>query len=209
LTSVGAYPRKEKIRALKEALTAPDRHSDQNFMRITKILLGKVHRRPHRYEGPQLFTRCGSGTRCLVIDDWPLTSPSEDWMYEDPIDSDAEGVSRKGVAFEKGRRQYWRNEWERYLADLKRRSGVTGSFEFLCDLHSGENVLITISPYLRLPSGEYLDPEGRIIEPPAISGGDVKPIAEDKKDGKTEEKKFPWWIVVVIGAVAMLLLMKD
>jgi hypothetical protein len=195
LTSVGAYPSKTKIKALKEALTAPDRHSDQGFMRITKILLGKVRRRPRgEYE--------------LAV--YP---PIVRWDKDDPLDPDAEGVTRQEIEFEKGRRQRWRKEWEDYLADLKRRSGLSFRFDFLCDLPSGDYGLITISPYLRLPSGDYLAPNGEIVKSPASSSGEVNPIAgdetEDKKDGKKEEKKFPWWIVAVIGAVAALLLMKN
>jgi len=214
LTSVGAYPSKTKIKALKEALTAPDRYRDQGFMRITKILLGKVRRRPRIDDfEPRPLTKCGYGTRCVDIEGWGPSFQSEKWVYDDPDDPDAEGVTRKGIEFEKGRRQYWRNEWEKYLADLKRRTGLSGRFEFLCDLPSRNYGLITISPYLRLPSGDYLAPNGEVVKSPASSSGDVKPIAEDKKDGraeeKTEEKKFPWWIVAVIGAVAALLLMKD
>jgi hypothetical protein len=212
LTSVGAYPSKTKIKALKEALTAPDRHSDQGFMRITKILLGKVRRRPRIDDfEPRPLTRCGSGagTRCMFIDDWLPSFQKENWVYDDPIDPDAEGVTRKGIEFEKGRRQYWRNEWEKYLADLKRRSGLLFNFDFLCDLPSGNYGLITISPYLRLPSGEYLAPNGEIVKSPASSGGDVKPIAEDNKDEKGEEKKFPWWVVIVVAIVALFFMTKN
>jgi len=195
LTSVGAYPSKTKIKALKEALTAPDRHRDQGFMRITKILLGKVRRRP-------------SGEYELTV--YP---PIVRWDKDDPLDPDAEGVSRKGIGFEIERRQRWRKEWEDYLADLKQRSGLSFRFEFLCDLPSNQYALITISPYLRLPSGDYLAPNGEIVKPPAISSGNVKPIAEDnrdeKKEEKKEEKKFPWWLVIVIGVVALFFFMKD
>ena len=195
LTSVGAYPSKTKIKALKEALTAPDRHSDQGFMRITKILLGKVRRSPR-------------GIYELAV--YP---PIVNWDKDDPLDPDAEGVSRKGIGFEIKRRQRWRKEWEDYLADLKQRSGLSFRFEFLCDLPSDQYALITISPYLRLPSGDYLAPNGEIVKPPAISSGHVKPIAEDnrdeKKEEKKEEKKFPWWFVIVIGVVALFFFMKD
>jgi len=195
LTSVGAYPSKTKIKALKEALTAPDRDRDQGFMRITKILLGKVRRRPRgEYE--------------LTV--YP---PIVRWDMDDPLDPDAEGVSRKEIEFEKDRRQRWRKEWEDYLADLKQRSGLSFRFEFLCDLPSRDYGLITISPYLRLPSGDYLAPNGEIVKPPASSGGHVKPIAEDnkdeKKEEKKEEKKFPWWIVIVAAVVVLFFMMKN
>jgi len=180
---------------LKEALTAPDRDSDHGYMRITKILLGKVRRSPR-------------GIYELAV--YP---PIVSWDKDDPIDPDAEGVTRKGIGFEIKRRQRWRKEWEDYLADLKQRSGLSFRFEFLCDLPSDQYALITISPYLRLPSGDYLAPNGEIVKLPASSGGHVKPIAEDnrdeKKEEKKEEKKFPWWIVIVIGVVALFFFMKD
>jgi hypothetical protein len=217
LTSVGAYPRKEKIRALKEALTAPSRYSDENFMRITKILLGDVRRRPRIIDdfSPRPLTRCGFGasTRCIDIDDWLRPFSTENRVHYDPTDPDAEGVTRKGIGFEEERRKRWRKAWEDYLAYLKQRSGVPVPFEFLCDLPSGQYALITISPYLRLPSGDYLAPNGEIVKPPASSGGHVKPIAEDnkdeKKEEKKEEKKFPWWIVIVAAVVVLFFMMKN
>ena len=196
LISVGSYPSRTKIRALKEELTAPDRYSEGNFMRITKILLGSERGWVRREYGPNDVT--------LAVIDY------RNWVnMRDPIDPDAEGVTRKGIGFEIERRQRWRKAWEEYLADLKRRSGLFFNFKFLCDLPSDQYALITISPYLRLPSGDYLAPNGEIVKPPASSGGHVKPIAEDNKDEKKEEKKFPWWIVIVAAVVMMFFVMKN
>ena len=200
LISVGSYPSRTKIRALKEALTAPDRYSEENFMRITKILLGRERGWVRREYGPNDVT--------LAVIDY------RNWVsMRDPIDPDAEGVTRKGIGFEIERRQRWRKAWEEYLADLKRRSGLFFNFKFLCDLPSDQYALITISPYLRLPSGDYLAPNGKIVKPPASSSGHVKPIAEDnkdeKKEEKKEEKKFPWWIVIVAAVVVLFFMMKN
>jgi hypothetical protein len=196
LTSVGSYPSREKIRALKEALTAPDRYSKENFMRITKILLGNVRGWRRREYGPD--------EAFLTVVDY------RDWVsMTDPVDFDAPMVSRRELSFELERRQRWKKAWEEYLADLKAKSRLPFPFVFLCDLPTDSSAHINISPYLRLPSGEYIAPNGNVVKPPASGGSDVKPIAEDNKDGKTEEKKFPWWIVAVIGAVVALLLMKD
>jgi hypothetical protein len=196
LTSVGSYPSRTKIRALKEALTAPDRYSEENFMRITKILLGS--------ERGWVRSEYGPNDAYLTVVDY------EKWVnMRDPIDPDAKGVTRKGIGIEKERRQRWKKAWKEYLLDLKRRSGLLFNFVFLCDLPSGDYGLITISPYLRLPSGEYLAPNGEIVKSPASSGSDVKPIAEDNKDEKGEKKKFPWWVVIVVAIVALFFMTKN
>jgi hypothetical protein len=156
LTSVGAYPRKEKIRSLKKALTAPNRNSDEGFMQITKILLGDV--RLERVEIPI------TGSRLTT----PPVSIGLETFY-DPVDPDAERVTGGQIDMEIVRRRRWRKAWEDYLEYLKRRSGVPISFKFFCDLPSETNSIINISPHLRLPNGEYIAP--RKLPPSSGTGG--------------------------------------
>ena len=223
LTSVGSYPNKVKIKALKEALTSPNRYSEENFMRITKILLGNA-RRKNRYEdvGPMR----------------PLVKEFDTGIYfEDPIDPGAPEVDYTQVGAERKRRERWQYAWEDYLVDLEKRSGNPFRFEFLCDISVRRATNIMISPRLRLPSGEYLgpvtvtgtllpvgpvvplpispppteipvesQPVAPVIETPV---GGMVPVSEEKKDEKTEKKKFPWWIVIVIGVVVLFFIMKD
>lgn len=223
LTSVGSYPNKVKIKALKEALTSPNRYSEENFMRITKILLGNA-RRKNRYEdvGPMR----------------PLVKEFDTGIYfEDPIDPDAPEVDYTQVGAERKRRERWQYAWEDYLVDLEKRSGNPFRFEFLCDISVRRATNIMISPRLRLPSGEYLGPvtvTGTLlpvgpvvplpispppteipVEPQPVAPvtetpvGGVAPVSEDKKDEKTEKKAFPWWIVIVAAVVVLFFMMKN
>jgi len=218
LTSIAAYPSRKKIEQLKAILKTPDNHSDDACRAITKILLGRI---------PYVITRMY--VRYLHRDDpsdikhmiagMPEPEILGKWEYDqeatnDPDDPDAPLLPPSLVSDELERRQQWKSKWEVYLASLKRRYSnlFKNNIKFYSDLPTVSYGYIRISPRLRLPTGEYLDPVVRTntVSPvgptPSVTDDTTVPVSEDKKD---EKKAFPWWLVIVIGVVALFFFMKD
>jgi len=112
---------------------------------------------------------------------------------------------------ENERRYCWARAWLEYARRFERRLltelGKDMYVAFSCDLPYGE-VKPKISPRLRLPTGEYLDPVVRTntVSPvgptPSVTDDTTVPVSEDKKD---EKKAFPWRIVIVVGVIALLI----
>jgi hypothetical protein len=218
LTSIAAYPSRKKIEQLKAVLKAPDNHSDDACRAITKILLGRI---------PYVITRMyvryvrhdDPSDIALMIAGMPAPQILGKWEYDqeatnDPDDPDAPLLPPSLVSAELERRQQWKSKWEVYLAFLKRRYSnlFEGNLKFDSDLPTVSYGSIRISPRLRLPTGEYLEPVVRTntVSPvgptPSVTDDATVPVSEDKKD---EKKAFPWWIMIVIGIVALFFFMKD
>lgn len=197
IISVGSYPHVRKVNAMKEAFYK----GGQALSKLSPFF----NVREEQISVP--------GTRMLWFGD-----------SIDPEDPTAPSVPPELEQAEMERRKRWENAWLDYITKFKKR--LPPELEkkifvyFSCELPT-RKVKPKISPRLRLPSGEYLEPvtvTGTILpvgpvapqpEEPGAPIAGVVPVSEEKKDEKKDEKKkFPWWIVVVIGAVAMLFFMK-
>jgi hypothetical protein len=218
LTSIAAYPSRKKIEQLKAVLKTPDNHSDDACRAITKILLGRIpyvvtrmYVRYVRRDDPSDIAR--------MIVGMPAPQILGKWEYDqeatnDPDDPDAPLLPPSLVSAELERRQQWKSKWEVYLESLKRRYSnlFSDDLKFDSDLPTVSYGSIRISPRLRLPSGEYLEPVVRAntVSPvgptPSVANDTTVPVSEEKKD---EKKAFPWWIVIVIGVVVLFFIMKD
>jgi len=230
-TSIAAYPHRKKIRELKVAFSALDSTSVEPRRNITRILLGRVPYTVTRYSLDYTFFNKPSAHEVIEY---------EQEASKDPDDSDAPLLLPSSlVSAELKRREQWKKKWEEYLVYLKRKYNLSFEPKFYTDLPTSSSAVLKISPRLRLPSGEYLEPVTGSIPlvppvipqplPPAppvepqphpqpmpsvpetpVSNDTTVPVSEEKKDEKKDEKKsFPWWIVIVIGVVVLFFIMKD
>jgi hypothetical protein len=213
LTSVGGYPSRKKIEQLKAVLKSPDKYSDDARRRITEILLGRV---PYVITRTRWFRRNDPPDIAHLFAGVPAPEILGRWEYNqeatnDPDDPDAPPLPSSLVSAEIERRQLWKRKWEEYLALLKRRYSnlFSEDLKFDSDLPTISYGTIRISPRLRLPSGEYLEPVVRggttVPSQPATPGTTVL-VSEDKKD---EKKAFPWWVIAVIVVAVLFFFMKD
>jgi hypothetical protein len=204
LTSIGAYPSRKKIEQLKSVLRSPDKHSNDACRTITRILLGRVpytivRFRHVRSDGP------------IFVAGMPAPEKLGEYEQEatnDPDDPDAPMLSPSLVSAELERRELWKRKWEEYLVFLKGRYSNLFTYElkFDSDLPTNRYGNIRISPRLRLPSGEYLEPVVRAntVSPvgptPSVANETTVSVSEEKKD---EKKAFPWWLVIVIVVITL------
>jgi hypothetical protein len=214
IISVGSYPHVRKVNAMKEAFS----EGGKALSKLSPFFNVRYNRLP------------SYGTRTLLLGD-----------AVDPEDPAAPSVPLELAQAEIERRQRWKKAWLDYISNFRRR--LLPEIEkkifvyFSCELPT-EKVKPKISPRLRLPTGEYLEPvtvTGTILpvgpvvpQPQPISPlpteiplvpqpvapvtempvGGVVPVSEEKDEKKDEKKKFPWWVVVVIVAVVALFFMK-
>jgi hypothetical protein len=190
--SVGSYPRREKIEglknALREALASSYPYTLDTFRKITRLLWGRI---PKTSEIP------------------PLVEEYEGPL-DDPYDPDAPILPSILVQAERERRLRWRDAWREYTMRLL--GSPEKAMFIMFELPTSPRARYKISPRLRLPTGEYLEPVVRTntVSPvgptPSVTDDATVPVSEDKKD---EKKAFPWWVVIVIGIVALFFFMKD
>jgi len=200
MISVGSYPYARKIQEMKKA-----------FLGGVDALSSLTPFFDARYKSLP-----SPGTRTLFFDARykSLPSPGTRTLILEPIDPeepDAPLVPPELEKDENERRYRWARAWLEYARRFERRLltelGKDMYVAFSCDLPYGE-VKPKISPRLRLPTGEYLVPVVRTntVSPvgptPSVTGDTTVPVSEDKKD---EKKAFPWWIVIVVGVIAMLI----
>jgi hypothetical protein len=201
--SVASYPYRKKIEQLKAILKSPDSYSVDSLRAVTKILLGRIPYSIIRaYVSSSPFPFAGGMSA-------PEITLYETEASEDPNDPDAPILPPSLLIAEMERRQRWRAAWERELSYLKQKYSyvLDSDFKFWTDLPTSSSALIRTSPRLRLPSGEYLEPvTGTISSVAPVTPQPLQPVAEEKKE---EKKSFPWWIVVVIGVMALFFIMKD
>jgi hypothetical protein len=176
MISVGAYPYRKKIALMKKAFS----ESGQALSEISSFLYVDREYLPSSY-----------GTSSLKMGD-----------VVDPVDPDAPPVPPELMQEEIRRRIRWEKAWKEYIIEFRKRLPLDLGTRvdltvFPCDL-SSEVPIPRISPRLRLPTGDYLEP--------VVGTKRILPVSEDKKD---EAMKFPWWIVAVVGAVALFFFVKD
>jgi hypothetical protein len=213
MISVGSYPHARKIQEMKKA-----------FLGGVDALSSLAPFFEPRYKRLPV-----SGTRTLILE------PT------DPEEPDAPLVPPELEKVENERRYRWARAWLEYARSFERRLltelGKGMYVAFSCDLPHGK-VKPKISPRLRLPSGEYLEPvtvTGTIfpvgpvepqplpispppteipIEPQPVAPvtetpvGGMVPVSEEKKDDK-QKKAFPWWVVIVAAVVLLFFMMKN
>jgi hypothetical protein len=199
MISVGSYPYRKKIEEMKYAFAS----GGEVLSRISSFLDVKRE-----------FQGC-PGSRCVRE------------VSFDPADPDASPLPPELVKKEEERRQYWAKEWLIYVNDLRKKLianlGKDLNINFSCDLPFASTPLkvieFKISPRLRLPSGEYLEPvtvSSTIspvapITPQPVQPSSVAPVTSQPQllQPVAEEKKsFPWWFVAVIGVVGLFFIMK-
>jgi len=190
MISVGSYPYARKIQEMKKA-----------FLGGVDALSSLTPFFDARYKSLP-----SSGTRTLFFDARyeSLPSPDTRTLILEPIDPeepDAPLVPPELEKDENERRYRWARAWLEYARRFERRLftelGKDMYVAFSCDLPYGK-VKPKISPRLRLPSGEYLEP--------VISAAGTLPVSEEKKE---EKEKFPWWAVALIGVVVVFFIMRD
>jgi hypothetical protein len=173
IISVGAYPYRRKIEEMKKAFS----EGGQALSRLSPFFQVKVEYLPSSYR-----------ENVFIMGD-----------LLDPVDPDAPLVPPELMRKEIERRTRWENAWRKYMSEFREKipTGWIDLNGFPCDL-SPMAPIPKISPRLRLPSGEYLEP--------VISAAGTLPVSEEKKE---EKEKFPWWAVALIGVVVVFFIMRD
>jgi len=146
--SVGSYPRREKIEglknALREALASSYPYTLDTFRKITRLLWGRI---PKTSEIPSLVEEY----------EGPL---------EDPYYPDAPILPSNLVRAEGERRLRWRDAWREYT--MKLLGSPEKAMFIMFELPTSPRARYKISPRLRLPTGEYLEP--------VVMGGTISPV---------------------------------